>query len=265
MNGKKALLAVSFGTSHGETRKRTIEAVEKDLQDAFPQRRFYRAWTSRRILEKLRAGGGPCYDTVPEALARMERDGAEDVLIQPTFLIPGGEFAALEETVIAWRSHFRQVILGAPLLGEEADIPLLAKAIETIYSDLTSSRMLALMGHGGAESRLPVYTRLDEQFKKDGCPNFCVGTAEHAPGIAPALRQVRERRPKEVLLAPLLVAAGEHAIRDMAGDSPKSWKNQIEKEGPSVIPILRGMGEYETVRALYVRHAKQAEERGLRL
>ena len=75
----------------------------------------------------------------------------------------------------------------------------------------------------------------------------------------------QDDEPKEVLLAPLLVAAGEHAIRDMAGDSPKSWKNQIEKEGPSVIPILRGMGEYETVRALYVRHAKQAEERGLRL
>ncbi len=57
---KQALLVVSFGTAHWETRKRTIEAIEKDLQAAFPQRRFYRAWTSRRILEKLRAGGGPC-------------------------------------------------------------------------------------------------------------------------------------------------------------------------------------------------------------
>lgn len=258
---KQALLAVSFGTAHAETRKRTIEAIENDLQDAFPQRRFYRAWTSRRILEKLRTGG-PCYDTVPEALERMERDGAEDVLIQPTFLMPGREFSALEETVSAWESRFCRVTSGTPLLGEEADIPLLAEAIETIFSDLEPTQMLALMGHGGAELRLPVYTLLDELFKKDGCPHFCVGTVEHEPGIAPVLRQVRERRPKEVFLAPLLVAAGEHAIHDMAGKSPDSWKSRIEQEGPSVTPILRGMGEYEAVRALYVRHAKQAEERG---
>ena len=261
---KQALLVVSFGTAHWETRKRTIEAIEKDLQAAFPQRRFYRAWTSRRILEKLRANGGPCYDSVPEALERMKRDGAEDVLIQPTFLMPGREFSALEETVTAWEPRFRRLALGTPLLGDKVDIPLLSKAIETIFSDLEPTQMLALMGHGGAELRLPVYTLLDEQFKKDGCPHFCVGTAEHEPGIAPVLRQVQERRPKEVLLAPLLVAAGEHAIHDMAGDSPKSWKSYIEKEGPSVTPILRGIGEYETVRALYVRHAKQAEERGRR-
>ena len=35
---KKALLVVSFGTSHAETRKRTIEAIEQDLRAAFPER-----------------------------------------------------------------------------------------------------------------------------------------------------------------------------------------------------------------------------------
>lgn len=260
MSRECGLLAVSFGTAHGETRKRTIEVMEAELRAAFPQRRFYRAWTSRRILEKLRAAGGPCCDTVPEALARMEEDGVDDVLIQPTFLTPGGEFAALEETVRLWRSRFHRMAVGEPLLGGEADIPLLARAIETTFSALTSAQTLALMGHGGAGLRLPVYTLLDEQFKKDGFPHFCVGTVEHEPGIDPVLRAVRARRPKEVVLAPLLLAAGEHALRDMAGDSPESWKNQIRKEGPSVTPILRGLGEYEAVRALYVRHAKRAEE-----
>lgn len=35
---RKALLVVSFGTSHAETRKRTIEAIERDLRSAFPER-----------------------------------------------------------------------------------------------------------------------------------------------------------------------------------------------------------------------------------
>lgn len=33
---KKAILAVSFGTSHNDTREVTIDAIEKDMQAAFP-------------------------------------------------------------------------------------------------------------------------------------------------------------------------------------------------------------------------------------
>ena len=52
---EKALLVVSFGTSHAETRRRTIEAIEADLQAAFPERRLYRAWTSGFLRKKLRS------------------------------------------------------------------------------------------------------------------------------------------------------------------------------------------------------------------
>jgi sirohydrochlorin cobaltochelatase len=34
---KKALLVVSFGTSHAETREKTIGAIEKDIADAYPE------------------------------------------------------------------------------------------------------------------------------------------------------------------------------------------------------------------------------------
>ena len=53
----KALLAVSFGTAYAETRKKTIEAVERDLSAAFPERRLYTAWTSGMILRKLKKLG----------------------------------------------------------------------------------------------------------------------------------------------------------------------------------------------------------------
>jgi sirohydrochlorin cobaltochelatase len=37
---KKALLVVSFGTSFEETRRKTIDAIENELRQAFPERRF---------------------------------------------------------------------------------------------------------------------------------------------------------------------------------------------------------------------------------
>lgn len=55
---KKAILAVSFGTMHDETRRKTIDAIEADFAAAFPDRKVYRAWTSGMILAKLKARDG---------------------------------------------------------------------------------------------------------------------------------------------------------------------------------------------------------------
>ena len=42
-NTKKAILAVSFGTSHNDTRAVTIDAIEQDMQNAFPDYPLYRS------------------------------------------------------------------------------------------------------------------------------------------------------------------------------------------------------------------------------
>ena len=57
----EAILAVSFGTSHNDTRERTIDRIEAKLQESYPDRRIYRAWTSdmiRKKLEKRHFGNG---------------------------------------------------------------------------------------------------------------------------------------------------------------------------------------------------------------
>ena len=41
MDEKKALLVVSFGTSHHDTREKTIDRIEAYLAGAFPDRRGY--------------------------------------------------------------------------------------------------------------------------------------------------------------------------------------------------------------------------------
>ena len=54
MNTKKAILVVSFGTSYADTRKKTIEAIENRIQDAYPEYVIRRAWTSKMIIRKLK-------------------------------------------------------------------------------------------------------------------------------------------------------------------------------------------------------------------
>mgnify|MGYP000461833870 CR=1 FL=1 len=52
-NPKQAILVVSFGTSYNLTRERTIDVIEKKIQEAWPQYTIRRAWTSKMIMAKL--------------------------------------------------------------------------------------------------------------------------------------------------------------------------------------------------------------------
>ena len=255
---KKGLLVVSFGTSYPETRKVTIEAIENDLQRAFPDRRLYRAWTSGMIRRKLEKAEGLRILSVAETLEQMAADGVTDVLVQPTHLLNGEELERTRETVRSFAGRFDTLSMGEPLLSCPGDITVLARAVEEIYGDLPCGELLVLMGHGSAAMVFPAYELLEEQLRRDGYPHICIGTVEFTPGIAPVLERVRRDKPARVHLAPLLVVAGDHALNDMSGDDPDSWKNQIAREGAEVVCHLTGLGEYEAVRALYVEHAGRA-------
>ena len=257
----KALLVVSFGTSYEATRKATLEAIEDTLKETFPERTFYRAWTSGRILKKLKANGGPVYDTVPEALERMAADGVTDVLVQPTFMVDGYEMKLTAQAVAAARARFERVALGAPLLTTAADLDAFARFLEQTFADAVGAEdMLVLMGHGSEETSFNVYQMLEYSLRRDGYRRFAVGTVEFDPGFDAVLEQVRDDKPKTVYLAPLLIVAGDHATNDMAGDEPDSWKSQLEREGVQVQCILRGLGEYPAVREMFAALAKAAKE-----
>ena len=259
MEQQSALLAVSFGTSYPETRERTIGAVEKDLQKAMPDRKFYRAWTSRFIRKRVLEKEGIRICSVEEALLKMQEDGISDVLVQPTHMLSGEEYARTKKSILDYKDAFERMALGRPLLSEISDLPVFAALLEKECAALPDYGMTVWMGHGSAGLSFPVYDLLNEQFQNDGYPNMCVGTVEYEPGIEPVLQKIRENHPEKVILMPLLLVAGDHALHDMAGDHPESWKVRIESEGARVTCLVKGLGEYESVRKLYVDHAICAE------
>lgn len=254
----KALLTVSFGTSFPKTRARTIGAIEDALSAAFPDRRFYRAWTSGVIRRKVRAETGETIDSVSEALARMAADGIKDVLVQPTHLLVGEEYDKLCQELMQGKPLIPSVSLGTPLLASEEDVAVLAGILPGLYPGAGAEDMIVWMGHGSGALRMPVYEMLDEHLRRNGHGNHAVGTVEFEPGFDSVLERAKRRRPARVILAPLMVVAGDHATNDMAGDQPESWRSQLTSEGLTVECILQGLGEHEDVRSLYVAHAGKA-------
>ena len=74
---KKAILAVSFGTSYPDTLRKTIAATEQALAEAFPDWEVRRAFTSGMIIRKLKERDGVEIENVAQAMQRLEEEGGE--------------------------------------------------------------------------------------------------------------------------------------------------------------------------------------------
>ena len=257
---KKAILAVSFGTSHNDTRKVTIDAIERDMQEAFPDYMLYRAWTSKMIIKKLKSRDNVHVFTVREAMEQMKKDGITDVLIQPTHVINGIENDLMKEDALAYRDDFHSITFGDPLLTSAEDNLAVIQAIAEEFSDLTEDQVLVLMGHGTTHYANSIYAALDYTFKDKGYKNIFLGTVEAYPSMESLMRMVKEYNPSKVVLAPFMIVAGDHAKNDMAGDDPDSWYSQFKAAGFEVEPVIKGLGEYTGIRSLLVEHLRTAAE-----
>lgn len=257
---KKAILAVSFGTSHNDTRKVTIDAIERDMQEAFPDYMLYRAWTSKMIIKKLKNRDNVHVFTVREAMEQMKKDGITDVLIQPTHVINGIENDLMKEDALAYRDDFHSITFGDPLLTSAEDNLAVIQAIADEFSGLAQDQVLVLMGHGTTHYANSIYAALDYTFKDKGYKNIFLGTVEAYPSMESLMRMVKEYNPSKVVLAPFMIVAGDHAKNDMAGDDPDSWYSQFKAAGFEVEPVIKGLGEYTGVRSLLVEHLRVAAE-----
>ena len=256
---KKAVLAVSFGTSHNDTREVTIDAIEKDMQADFPEYPLYRAWTSKMIINKVNKRDNVHIDTVKEAMERMRADGITDVLVQPTHVINGIENDIMKEEALSYREDFHSISFGDPLLTSEQDNREVIEAVAVEFSHLKEDEVLVLMGHGTTHYANSVYAALDYTFKDKGHKNIFLGTVEAYPSMESIMKLVKEYDPSKVVLAPFMIVAGDHAKNDMAGDDPESWFSQFKNEGYKVEAVIKGLGEYPGIRKILVNHLKALE------
>ena len=251
---RKAILVVSFGTSYEATRKVTIEAIEQDIANAYPDYKLYRAWTSKMILAKIKKRDNLHINNVKEAMEEMIADGITDVIIQPTHVINGIENELMKEDALSYQESFHSIRFGTPLLTSEEDNQTVIDTIAGEFSYLKEDEVLVLMGHGTTHYSNAIYAALDYAFKDKGHPNIFLGTVEAYPSMLSLMKMVKSYAPKKVVLAPFMIVAGDHAKNDMAGDDPDSWYSQFVQEGFQVESVLKGLGEYEGIRRLFVKH-----------
>lgn len=256
---EKAILVVSFGTSHKDTREKTIEVLENEIKGQMPDYELYRAFTSKIIIKVIEKQEGFHINNVTEAMEAMKADGVKEVIVQPTHIINGVENDAMIRDVLKYEEDFESILFGQPLLNKTKDYLKVVEAITEILPKPDKEQAVVLMGHGTSHYTNSCYAALDFMFKHYHYDNVYVAAVEAFPHIEDIIPKMRKHNYKKVLLLPLMVVAGEHAKNDMIGEEEDSWLNQLKREGYEVDYLLKGLGEYEKIRHIYYEHIKEAK------
>ncbi len=256
-----AILVVSFGTSYNDSRDITIGAVEEAIAGAFPEYEVRRAFTAQIIIDKLAERDDLEIDNVTKALDRAVADGIKTLIVQPTHLMNGLEYADLVKELESYKSDFDKVALGEPLLTSDGDYEAVVSAITnaTKEFDQGDETAIVFMGHGTEAEANQVYSTMQEKLTEAGFGNYYIGTVEAAPNLEDVMALLKEKGTyKKVVLEPLMVVSGDHANNDMAGDEEDSWKTILTQEGYEVECVLKGLGELPEIQQVYVEHTQAA-------
>ena len=257
--GDNELLVLSFGTSYNDSRRLTIGAIEGALADAFPEYSVRRGFTANIIIDHVERRDGILIDDVEAALKRAEDNGVKKLVVQPTHLMNGLEYNDIVKEVGKHADAFEKVVFGEPLLSSDDDFKRVENAIVNWTADYDDGKTaICFMGHGTEAESNGVYQKMQDMLTADGRTNYFIGTVEAEPSVEDVLKAVQAGNYERVVLEPLMVVAGDHANNDMAGDDADSWKSVFEDAGYEVECILRGLGENEDIRQIYVEHARNA-------
>ena len=258
--GESELLVVSFGTSFNDSRRLTIGAIEGALDEAFGgDFSVRRGFTSQIIIDHVLRRDGEVIDNVTEALDRALDNGVKTLVVQPTHLMHGFEYTDLVDELAQYADGFETIAIGEPLLTSDEDFRRVAEAIVEATAEYDDGQTaIVFMGHGTEADSNAVYARMQEVLDAMGAENYFIGTVEASPSVDDVIAAVGAGEYTRVVLEPLMIVAGDHANNDMAGGEEDSWNTLFENEGYEVVALLRGLGELEPIRELFVEHARAA-------
>ena len=218
---KPVILVTSFGTSYNDSRHITIGAIEDAIREKYWQDYdIRRAFTAQIIIDKLKKRDGITIDNMTEALDRCVEDGVKEIVVQPTHLMAGLEYADVKDELDKYADKFDKISLGDPLLTSDDDYKKVAAAInENMASFDDGKTALCLMGHGTEADSNADYAKMQEVFKNEGLTQFFVGTVEAEPTCEDVIAAASAAGYKKAVLAPFMVGRGRpreqrHGRRD---------------------------------------------------
>ncbi len=296
---KKALLLVAFGSTW-ENAHKTFKSVVADYESdpAFKSYDVYFAFTSAICINRSREGehyASQDFYAPNYWLEAIGRQKYEEVRVQSLHVIPGEEFLRLRDSYIKdFKNNIYndldtkyledvKVFIGGPLMAEEEDVEAVANVLNSEFNKyVQGDNLMAFLGHGNPEgynygNGNIRYNQLEEALQQKNS-NYFVATVDQEDNLLDNLFERMQEQGKvksgvTLTLHALMAIAGDHAHNDMSGieNEGDSWREFFVEKGfkcqydgndsnASNNCILKGLGDYAAIRAIWKAHTKNAVE-----
>lgn len=256
---KQAIVVVGFGVGDAQVKKRCIDSLLDDLSRSFREDYdIYEAWTSDFLRRKM-AKEGYIYPNLAGVLEDLKAQDYKRVAVMPTHLTPGEEWQKKIMPVLKeYEGVFQRLGFMEPVLtaASPEEFAFIADDIQAFFqlADLADGEELVLMGHGSPHYHNPIYEYLQSFADKQKWPvHIGVVEPEDYPNQQDVIDRLLAKGCQKVYLRPLLLAGGNHATYDLAGEQEDSWKTLLSQAGLEVRYSTKGLGEYKAFRSLYVK------------
>jgi sirohydrochlorin cobaltochelatase len=194
-------------------------------------------------------------DGLAVALQKAQAENYTTVIVLPTQLLCGDEYEKIRQRTQAFSQFFPVLRMALPLLAMPCDICDVANVLSEKFPQ-EKGRAVVLMGHGTDHAANRSYADLQSELIRRDRRDIFMGTMEKEPGISDVMAQIAYGCFHNVTLSPLMLTAGRHAEKFLAGDGTGSWKAILQQKGYTVDITMRGLGEMEEIRVIYERHVQ---------
>ena len=297
---KKAIVLAAFGSTWENAHKTFKDIVadyenDKDFKDYD----VYFAFTSAKCINRSREGehyASQDFYAPNYWLEAIGRQKYEEVIVQSLHVIPGEEFLRLRDNYVKdfknniyadlddkYLEEGVRIFIGGPLLEADKDVTKVADILDNEFSKyVQGNNVMAFLGHGNPANMNygngnQRYFDLEVALQKKN-PNYFVATVDQEDNLLDELFERMQDQGKvttgaTLTLHALMCIAGDHAHNDMSGIEKEgdSWREFFVEKGfkcqydgndanASNNCILKGLGDYAAIRAIWKQHTKDAEE-----
>lgn len=243
-----ALVAAWYGSTDVAAGARVMKPLVEGLRTAFPDREVTAAITSPRVRDLIvrrRQGDGSVADSayIDNVLDAIAEGGVSECAVLSLLIAEGPQMVRLREVC-----ERRGIRVGGPLITDRDDAVCVARELCGRHP-ARAGRVVLLVGHGSGTAGDDVYRWVVDAARAMGRDDVRVCLMGDDPATTlPA--------GCDVLLVPLMLVAGTHMAREIAGADEGSLRMRLARTGHAVEAVYEGIGELPGIRALAVDHAR---------
>ena len=265
-----AVVLACYGSARAGGLEAAYGGLVREVAAAAPGVRVGLAVVSAPVRRELEAQGEKAAG-LGDVLRGLAAEGVRSVVVQPVLVGEGRTLDAVRAEAAEARDAFERLVVGDPLVASADDEARLVAAVTAAYP-VAPDEALLLVAHGsatGVGARVTGYR---------GCCH-AGGSVTAAPtprdtssdpvvtlheGAQVAVARLRAQAPgaTRVTVVPLMLVAGAHVRRELAGDAPDSWRSALVRSGYAVRVCEEGLLALPAVRGILVDHVLGALQTG---